>query len=228
MHTKYAIAALLAGAALLFAMFSGCRSTPPTSSSTPPTGGGGGATSFSGPTAPTAARLTLLAVDYSQSTEHIRSQLLGGTFDIGTNFDSARDTLRLLRFGNDVQEMYSGLPEDDDAFALVLAKYAKGSDPVTGTDYPHLAEYLASTAASAPEKEVRIVVAGDGLNDFVNDPASEKRYRAAALRLSRNPRVVWVRFWGPAAGPREEIRSVFRPLGRRLQILSLDQNPLAP
>ncbi len=204
------------------ATISGCNSTPPSA------GGGDAATAFSGSPAPPATRLTLLAVDRSQSTEGIRTQLMNTTFDIGTNFDSARDAFRLYRFGNGIQEVYSQLPEDDDAFALVLADQIKVSDPIPGTNYALVAETLANVAANAPEKEIHIVIVGDGLNDYKGDARLEKRYRLAALRLAHNPHIKWVRFWGPNVGSREEIRSVFKPLGERLQIQSLDQNPLAP
>lgn len=204
------------------AAISGCNSTPP------PAVGGAGATAFSGPSAPTATRLTLLAVDRSRSTESIRAQLMNTAFDIGTNFDSARDAFRLYRFGNGIQEVYSQLPEDDDAFALVLAQQMKVSDPILGTNYAQVAETLANVAENAPEKEIHIVIVGDGLNDYADDPRIEKRYRRAAQRLARNPHIKWLRFWGPGVGSREEIRSVFQPLGGRLQIQSLDQNPLAP
>ena len=189
---------------------------------------GGGATAFGGPATPAATRLTLLAVDRSGSTESIRAQLLETSFEVGTNFDSTRDAFRLYRFGRSIQEVYSQLPEDDDNFASVLAGQVKASDPLPGTDYPRAAQTLADAAAEAPEKEIRIVIVGDGRNDYAADPQSEERYRIAALRLARNPHVKWVRFWGVTVGTREEIRAVFKPLGKRLQIQSLDQNPLAP
>lgn len=215
-----ALAALASLAALAALALAGCATSPP--------GGGAGPTAFSGKAIPTASRATLLAVDRSKSTEEIRSQLLTTTFDIGTNFDSTHDTMRLYRFGRNIEEVYAGLPEDDDAFASLLAKYMKDSDPALGTDYPRVFETLAAAAANAPQSEIRIVVVGDGLNDFANDPESEKCYREAVKRLAHNPHVKWVRFWGVGVGPREEIRSVFKSLGSRLQILSLDQNPLAP
>jgi hypothetical protein len=208
----FAIIALLAVLA-----FAGC--TPPQSQS---------GVAFTGQTAPAAVRMTLLAVDRSKSTEDIRSQLLTTAFNIGTSFDRARDSFRLYRFGNSIEEVYSNLPEDDDSFALVLAEQVKQNDPVGGTDYPRVLEVLADAAANASETEIRIVIVGDGQNDFATDPEFGKRYRAAAERLARNPKIKWIRFWGVNVGTREEIRSVFKPLGRRLQILSLDQNPLAP
>ena len=207
---------------LLAAALFGCNSSPP------PSGGEDSGIAFSGSPTPDAKRLTLLAVDRSRSTEGIRRQLLSTTFDIGTSFDPARDTFRLYRFGNTIEEVYSQLPEDDDDFSLVLADKVKANDPVPGTNYPLVVETLAAAAADASQKEIRIVIVGDGLNDIADDPRFEHRYRLAAARLARNPRIKWVRFWGVAVGTREEIRSVFRPLGTRLQLQSLDQNPLAP
>ncbi len=208
--------------AVCTATLSGCASTPSSS------GGGVGTTAFSGPAAPDTTRLTLLAVDRSGSTQHIRGQLMNTAFGIGTSFDASRDSFRLYRFGNSIQEVYSQLPEDDDAFALVLAQEVKISDPTRGTNYPKVAETLAEAAADATEKQIRIVIVGDGLDDYASDAQYKKRYRAAAQRLARNPHIVWVRFWGLDTGTREQIRSVFKPLGRRLQLQSLDQNPLAP
>jgi hypothetical protein len=196
---------------------------------TAPRGGSGAVSSAStGPAAAAATRLTLVGVDRSRSTENIRSQLLTTTFNIGTSFDPARDTMILYRFGSNCEEVYSGVPDDDDAFALILAKYVKQSDPVGGTNYPRVLELLAEAAANATEREIRILIVGDGVNDFSGDPKFARRYRYAARRLSQNPRIKLVRFWGVDVGAREEIRSVFKPLGPKLQVLSLDQNPLAP
>jgi uncharacterized protein with von Willebrand factor type A (vWA) domain len=197
-------------------------------SAPPPGAGTSTATAFSGSSAPVPTRLTLLAVDRSKSTENIRGQLLTTAFDIGTGFDRAHDSFRMYHFGNSIEEVYSQLPEDDDAFALLLVQEVKESDPVPGTDYPRVVEAMATTAEEATESEVRLVIVGDGLNDYATDPQFAQRYRSAAERLSRNPRLKWVRFWGVDVGTREEIRAVFKPLGRKLQILSLDQNPLAP
>lgn len=201
----------------------GCSPSPSSPTSRTP-----GGSAFMGSVPPAATRCTLLATDRSKSTENIRSQLLTTTFNIGTSFDRANDTMILFRFGNSIEEVYSGLPEDDDSFALVLAQYVKESDPIGGTDYPHVLEKLAETADSSPESEIRIVIVGDGQNDFAGEPDFAKRYHEAAVRLAKNPKILWVRFWGVDVGTREEIRKVFKPLGRRLQILSLDQNPLAP
>ena len=183
---------------------------------------------FAGAPAPTATRLTLLAVDRSKSTEKIRGQLLTTAFNIGSNFDKSRDTMRLYRFGNSIEEVYSQLPEDDDAFALVLAQNVKENDPVPGTDYPRMLETMADTADSATESEIRVVIVGDGENDYAGDPAYENRYRKAAERLAHNSKIKWVRFWGVDVGTREEIRKELKPLGRKLQIMSMDQNPLVP
>lgn len=241
MYAKKIMSLLLIFMLAVFTLaLNGCSSSPPpvsggigssTGIESPADGettSGDGATAFSGSSAPPATQLTLLAVDRSKSTEAIRGQLLNTAFDIGTNFDPDHDAFRLYRFGNSIEEVYSQLPEDDDGFALVLAQQVKASDPVPGTDYPRVLQTLADAAAQASEKEVRIVIVGDGLNDYAADPKFEKRYRLAARRLARNPHIKWVRFWGVDVGTREEIRSVFKPLGSRLQIQSLDQNPLAP
>ena len=156
--------------------------------------------------------------------------MLTTAFNIGSNFDQSHDTLALYRFGNSIEEVYSGLPDDDDAFALVLAQHVKESDPVPGTDYPKMLEIMADAAETASQSEVRIVIVGDGENDYAGDPAYENRYRKAAERLAKVSKVKWVRFWGVDVGTREEIRKQLKPLASsgKLQILSLDQNPLVP
>jgi len=176
---------------------------------------------------------TLLATDYSQSTDQIRSRLMSKSFDIGTNFDPQVDSLRLFRFGHNVEEVWdsnqqSSADLDDDAFAMILAQNLKSSDPIGGTDYAMMLEAMAQAAESTPAPVIRVVVCGDGWNDFKGDPAHDARYRAAADRLAKNHRVKLLRMWGVSTGTREEIRSVLKPLGTRVQVMSLDQNPLAP
>ncbi|MBS1712988.1 MAG: hypothetical protein JST30_01490 [Armatimonadetes bacterium] len=210
------IALAMVASAMLFA--SGCSST--SVASPPATGNKQGAQ-------------TLVSVDYSQSTEQIRSHLMSMSFDIGTNFDPQVDSLRLFRFGHNVEEVWdsnqqSSVDLDDDAFALILAQNLKKSDPIGGTDYATMLDAMADAAETTPEPLVRVVVCGDGWNDFKGDREHDTRYRAAAERLAKNPKVKLVRLWGVSTGTREEIRSVLKPLGARVQVMSLDQNPLAP
>lgn len=179
------------------------------------------------PAAAQAKRLTLLAVDYSQSTQEIRDQLLQTTFDVATNFRTDRDAFQAFRFGHRIEEFYTQLPEDDDSFAIMLADNVRESDPVGGTDYPAMLERLANAAQASQANEVRIIIVGDGQNDAAGLSGHMNRYRQAAKQLASNPRVVFVRWWGVDTGTREEIRDVCAPLGPKLQIQSLDQNPLA-
>lgn len=199
----------------------GCASSP---------GGSEDLSTMSGPKPPAPIRDTLIGFDRSKSTEKTRAQFLGTTFNIGTSFDPIKDTMRLFRFGSTTEEFYSGLPEDDDAFAQILVQHVKESDPVPGTDYPQMLTVMADSAEQSTAREIRIIVIGDGENDFKGDPAYDKRYRAAAARLAHNPKIKWVRFWGVSAGTFEDLRSVFAPLVRqgKFQILTTDKDPLVP
>ena len=173
---------------------------------------------------PTAGReLTIIAIDYSGSTENIRTQLLAACHELALDLDSNRSDLVVYRFGHNVEEIYSGVPEDEDTFAQILGRAARGSDPVPRTQYPEMLREMARLAGSAPEKRIRIIIAGDAFNDYAGDSKFAKIYRQAAKELAANEKVEFVRYWGAATGAREELRSTFRGCDGKLQVRSLDQ-----
>lgn len=175
------------------------------------------------PVAPADRTLTILAIDYSGSTEAIRKQLLVACHDLATNLDEGRCSFKFLRFGHRVEEVYSGVPADEEEFAAVLAGAAKTSDAVRGTSYSLLAQRLASIAAAAPERRVRIIVAGDGEDDYAGDPALAAAYRKAAASLKANPKVELVRFWGVRTGAREPIQATFVEPCPKLDLREMSQ-----
>jgi hypothetical protein len=87
---------------------------------------------------------------------------------------------------------------------------------------------LARVAETSPHGRIYVLIVGDGANDRRGDLAADAHYRRAMARLAANPGVAFVRWWGVAAPWRKEVRAVRAPLGPRLQILTIDQNPLAP
>jgi hypothetical protein len=166
----------------------------------------------------------MLAVDYSGSTQDIRRQLLSASHELATDLDARKSSLFLFRFGHTVEEIYSGVPDDEDSFALILSRALNESDPMKGTQYPKMLQALADRAAVAREGRIRIIIAGDGMNDFTGDKRLAKLYRAAAKSLASNPNVVSVRFWGVQIGAREEIRAIFKGYDSKLQFRSIDQS----
>lgn len=168
--------------------------------------------------------LTMLAIDNSKSINKIKSRLLGSSYELGTNLKKDETDLVVFRFGHAVEEIYSGVPDDEDAFALLLSDAMKVSDPVGGTQYPLLLEHLAERAESASQSRIRIIIAGDALNDFQGDEHFMNIYRSAAKRLALNPKVELIRFWGAEKGTREELERMFKDNQTKLNIRTLGQD----
>jgi len=166
-------------------------------------------------------RLLILAIDRSGSTEAARAQILASINDFAGDLDG--DTrLILLRFGRSVEEVYDGIPDDEDSFALLLAKTLKQSDPQKGTDYPKLLQSLANYAKQAKESQIDCLVAGDGGNDFEDAP-HRRLYRDSAIQLASNPHVEAIKFWGVEVGAREELRLVFKGHDSKLKLSGIDE-----
>ena len=176
--------------------------------------------------APAAAESTLniFALDRSESTADVRGALMSRAYDFGTGMAQG-DKLLVLRFGRTCEEFYAGdVPDDEDAFALLISQAAKTSDPIAGTDYAALLRDLADRASASRSKKVRITVCGDGWNDFSGDSVASEKYRQAAKDLLANPKVDSITFWGIEIGAREEIRTMFGRDETKLRILGLEQD----
>lgn len=166
-------------------------------------------------------RLLIIAVDNSGSTQDVRNHVLAATSELAGDLDG-ETRLVLLRFGRHVQEVFDGAPTDEDAFALLLAKTLKQSDPEKGTDYANLVKALAVYATDAKEREIECLVAGDGGNDF-EDEWHRNLYRRSALALATNSRVDSIRFWGIEVGRREELKDVFKGHSSKLKLCGIDE-----
>ncbi|HVT13619.1 MAG TPA: hypothetical protein VHE55_15245 [Fimbriimonadaceae bacterium] len=167
--------------------------------------------------------LLIIAVDVSKSTQYTRSQALSTVFDLAMGLDAKRYDLRIYRFSSKTEEVYTGVPDDEDQFSIDLANALRPSDPTQGTNYPLMVETIAKVVAESTDGNVKIDVISDGGNDF-QDAASIKRYRKAATQLDNDPKVSSITFWGVEPGTREQLRNLFADTGTKLHLLNSGQD----
>ena len=168
--------------------------------------------------------LVLLAIDYSGSTESVRKQLLAKSLELATELDASNTHFVLYRFASSVQEVYSGVPEDESTFANELKKAAGGSDPIEGTQYPKLLKELALRASTATDASIKIIIVGDGGNDFAGDPTYDAMISDAASSLQANPKVSYIRLVGVETGSREAWTKLFGGTNSKLQFRLFSQD----
>lgn len=197
---------------------------------------------------PSSKRLILVFCDRSQSTENapassdsprsgfqrnrnLRSLMIGQVLSLAKSLNQNNDYMMVYRFGNTTRELYSGYYESK-RFAEDVLEGLMPSDPIPGTNYAAVVEKASEVAKESSNKEIIVLIMGDGFFDDGQSIEMAKRYRKAAQGLLSNSRVTLVRFWGVTGDkdtgldPRAEIRKAFEGAGDRLEILSDTQSAL--
>jgi|GEM_PF-2355448 len=188
------------------------------------------------PSAPQGSAVRLIAgIDTSDS---VRDQdTAGGTLlgrciaclaRLSARLDQHRDRVTIIRIDREAREFYDqNAPRSREKFQWLLISETRPAAKVGGT-FP--AKFWAKAAERAQGVTVPVAVClfSDSDNDDLSATARSEMQHAAKL-LADNPHVVAVCCYGAHSKNWENLRTVFAPLGDRLQLRGpeeMDPTPL--